>query len=125
TIDIGWLDPEHLSRAHTARLGLPGFGGVDPLDAAESAAAIRSATTLRSVSRTLGSVVRSAASAHSLAQRRYSAARELMERLVSMSMVHLTCGGVALPSPTANHSSASLSSISRCFFSSVSPAARM
>src|SRR5262245_63961334 len=76
-----------LSRAHAARLGPSGFGGVDPLDAAESAADVRSATTLRSISRTSGSVVRSAASAHFLAWRRYSAASELMERLVSMSIV--------------------------------------
>jgi hypothetical protein len=56
-----------LTCAHAARLGLPGFGRVVPLDAAKSAAAVRSATTLRSLSRTLGSVVRSAASAHCLA----------------------------------------------------------
>jgi hypothetical protein len=54
-------------RPHAARLGLPGFGRVVPLDAAESAAAVRSATTLRSLSRTLGSVVCSAALAHCLA----------------------------------------------------------
>src|SRR5215813_5098953 len=71
--------------AHAAQLGLPGFGGVDPLDVAESAAAVRSATNLRSISRISGSVVRSAASEHALARRRYSAASELMERLVSMS----------------------------------------
>src|SRR5262249_12273715 len=59
--------------------------GVDPLDAAESAAAVRSATNLRSISRTSGSVVRSTASEHSLARRQYSAACELMEPLVSMS----------------------------------------
>jgi len=29
-----------LSRAHAARRGPPGFGGVDPLDAAASAAAV-------------------------------------------------------------------------------------
>src|SRR6516162_9672785 len=68
-----------LSRAHAAQLGLPGLGGVDPLDAAESAAAVRSATNLRSISRTSGSVVRSTASEHSLARRQYSAACELME----------------------------------------------
>jgi hypothetical protein len=54
-------------RPHAARLGLPGFGRVVLLDAAESAAAVRSATTLRSLSRTLGSVVCSAALAHCLA----------------------------------------------------------
>src|SRR5262245_23125066 len=82
-----------LSRAHAAQPGLPGLGGVDPLDAAESAAAVRSATNLRSISRISGSVVRSAASEHALARRRYSAASELMERLVSMSTEPHRCMG--------------------------------
>src|SRR6266446_4778493 len=68
------------SRAHAARLGLRGFGGVDLPDAAERATALRWASILRRISRTLGSVVCSAASAHALAKRRY------LER-VSMSMM--------------------------------------
>ena len=65
-------------------------------------AAVRSATNLRSISRISGSVVRSAASAHFLAWRRYLAASELMERLVSMSIVGShTCGGRCL---TLDHS---------------------
>src|SRR6516162_6120928 len=102
-----------LSRAHAAQLGLPGLGGVDPLDAAESAAAVRSATNLRSISRISGSVVRSAASEHALARRRYSAASELMERLVSMSTVepHRCMGAIASASPTLCLGSATLCKI--------------
>src|SRR5258708_6238676 len=89
------------SRAHAARLGLRGFGGVDLSDAAERAAALRWAATLRRISRTLGSVVRSAASAHALAKRRY------LEQ-VSMSMVETrTCGDrcliLAHPMPWFGH----------------------
>src|SRR6516164_5562807 len=99
--------------AHAAQLGLPAFGGVDPLDVAESAAAVRSATNLRSISRISGSVVRSAASAHFLAWRRYSAASELMERLVSMSIVGTShmWGVAASLSPTLCLGSATLCQI--------------
>src|SRR6516164_5079808 len=108
-----------LGCAHAARLGLRGFGGVDLPDAAERAAALRwasilsrisrtlgsvvcseasahsesTAATLRRISRTLGSVVRSAAaSAHALAKRRY------LER-VSMSMVGTSRTWGSLPYP--------------------------
>src|SRR6516162_1129265 len=54
-----------LGCAHAARLGLRGFGGVDLPDAAERAAALRWASILSRISRTLGSVVCSAASAQS------------------------------------------------------------
>src|SRR5262249_20133838 len=92
--------PVYFSRAHAARLGPPGFGGGNPLDAAESAAAVRSATNFRNISRTSGSSVPSSASQHFLARRRYSAACELMERLVSMSIVEPHTRVVASPSPT-------------------------
>src|SRR6516162_10137256 len=82
-----------LGCAHAARLGLRGFGGVDLPDAAERAAALRWASILSRISRTLGSVVRStAASAHALAKRRY------LER-VSMSMVGTSRTWGSLPYP--------------------------
>jgi hypothetical protein len=69
SVNLSVLDHQHEAAQTVPRgdKGLPGFGRVVPLDAAKSAAAVRSATTLRSLSRTLGSVVRSAASAHCLA----------------------------------------------------------
>src|SRR6516225_9593252 len=90
-----------LGCAHAARLGLRGFGGVDLPDAAERAAALRWASILSRISRTLGSVVCSeasahsestAASAHALAKRRY------LER-VSMSMVGTSRTWGSLPYP--------------------------
>src|SRR6266446_8375122 len=106
------------SRAHAAQLGLRGFGGVDLPDAAERAAALRWASILRRMSRTLGSVVCSEASAHS-----DSTAATLRRISRSLGSVVRSAASARSESAAALRSAATLRSISRTLGSVVRSAA--